>query len=251
MVIAQILSVDRKIGRIILAGIAVFAAAAIVVGFSIDMESALAVGGYVLAFGVALTILSRIAETLLSTVVGWLAATLFFLWSAAVLTAAALPTLSPPLAPPPCIIQFWKTCDLLQDKIAANKADALSLQAVVEASVQTTAQTEIEVLPDANKIDVGSHKVFIHFAGVIRREDIVSLASGLRSAGWAVNGRDGERLSVAQGLNEVRYSLESNKPFAEALARTITETGITSRAVETKQLGIIRPDTLEVWISRS
>lgn len=67
--------------------------------------------------------------------------------------------------------------------------------------------------------------VFIHFAGAINRQDIVATAATLVDAGWTVPWADngGERLTVAVGLNEIRYFNADDAQAAEELARQFAE----------------------------
>ena len=114
-------------------------------------------------------------------------------------------------------------------KAARNKGSSLSLPPYAEA---------------------GNRAVFIQFAGNIPRRQIVELNQALRQAGWNVQGASGERIATAAGLNEVRYSSEQDQAAAQALAATIAKAGIGNRPTSARQLDIIRPGTLEVWISR-
>jgi hypothetical protein len=93
-----------------------------------------------------------------------------------------------------------------------------------------------------------TQRVVIHFAGTITREGITALADRLRSSGWQVQG-DSQRIANAEGFNEVRYSAEADRAGAEALAAATTQAAVGARPVTTRQLSIIRPGILEVWIS--
>lgn len=94
------------------------------------------------------------------------------------------------------------------------------------------------------------HRIFIQFAGSIPRREIVVLNQALRDAGWDVQGASGERIASAVGLNEVRFSGPEDEPAADALSAALTRAHVSSQPVRKKQLSIIRPSTLEVWISR-
>lgn len=92
-------------------------------------------------------------------------------------------------------------------------------------------------------------RVFIQFAGRIAREDIVAFNRALRSQGWRVQGPSGERTASSIGVNEVRYSAAKDRPAAEALAAAANGAGLAGAPVAVKRVGIIRPNTLELWIS--
>lgn len=92
-------------------------------------------------------------------------------------------------------------------------------------------------------------KVYIQFAGLIERSEIVTLNQALRQAGWNVQGASGERTGVAAGLNEVRYA-GASRDAAEELAKALTETGLTG-TVTTREVPIVTGNVLEIWISRT
>lgn len=94
-----------------------------------------------------------------------------------------------------------------------------------------------------------TQRVFIHFAGTITREQITALAGTLRAGGWRVQGESGQRIPNATGYNEVRYSAETDRAAAEALAAALTRAAVAGAPVRTNRLSIIRPGVLEVWIS--
>lgn len=94
-----------------------------------------------------------------------------------------------------------------------------------------------------------AYEVYIQFAGGIARGEVVDLNHALRESGWNVQGPSGERIATAAGLNEVRYSRDADAEAAQALASALTQAGIAGRRVQARQLAIIEPDTLEVWIS--
>lgn len=93
-------------------------------------------------------------------------------------------------------------------------------------------------------------RVFIQFAGVLTREQITSLNTELRNTGWNTQGRSGERIATAFGLNEVRYAGE-NGQAAQGLADAINQAGIPlAKRVGIHRVSIIGTNNLEVWISR-
>lgn len=90
--------------------------------------------------------------------------------------------------------------------------------------------------------------VYIQFAGM-KREEIVTLNTQLRSIGWNVQGASGERTGVAATKREVRYG-GNNQEAAQRLADAVRGTGIVTDAVNTNKLPIIGAANLEIWISR-
>ncbi|WP_340644138.1 hypothetical protein [Phenylobacterium sp.] len=93
-------------------------------------------------------------------------------------------------------------------------------------------------------------RVYIQFAGSIARENVVGLNRALTTSGWTVEGGSGERTVKSAGLNEVRYRNEQDRQAAQALADAVTASGIAARPLTPKQVSIIQPGELEVWMSR-
>jgi hypothetical protein len=106
-------------------------------------------------------------------------------------------------------------------------------------------RTEAAVAADANYTQL----VFIQFAGSITRQEVRAANDLLRAAGWRVQGLSGERIATAAGLNEVRYSAQEDRAAAEALAAALTQARLGSAPVRARHVSIIRPGTLEAWIS--
>ncbi len=90
--------------------------------------------------------------------------------------------------------------------------------------------------------------VFIQFAGLLTRTQIVDLNSVLKSQGWLAQSASGERTVKAKDLNVVRFA-GSNADAARRLADAINATGLLDRQVEPKRTEIVGPKNLEVWIS--
>lgn len=93
-------------------------------------------------------------------------------------------------------------------------------------------------------------KVYIQFAGTFTREQITDFNGSLKAAGWNAQGKSGERLSSAAGLNEIRYqrgNAEAERA-ADALRTATLATGV-ARNLTLKPLPIIQRDVLEIWIS--
>jgi hypothetical protein len=136
-----------------------------------------------------------------------------------------------------------KTEELIQRPTAAVAAAPAEVNAA-EALAYVRQTPEYDVPKQAGH----NQKVYIQFAGSLDRAQITALNSALRDAGWDAQGRSGERLASSAGLNEVRYS-GANREAAAALAEAINAAGIAGARVEPKEVGIIKGDTLEAWIS--
>lgn len=123
-------------------------------------------------------------------------------------------------------------------------ADGSDATAITPERVRQIIDTEaIPILPSVNY----PQKVYIQFAGDLKREQIAALNQMLKQAGWAAQGASGERTSKAAGKAEVRYAGD-NAAVAQALADALNHSGLPIRKVSpsfNKTIG----DNLEVWIS--
>lgn len=110
-------------------------------------------------------------------------------------------------------------------------------------------QTVVKPIDLGDGTAVGPQTVYIQFAGLIDRAQIVALNGALKQAGWKVAGPSGERTGNAAGFNEVRYSSDANRAAAEALAKAVTTAGVGNRPVTIRKMSMIGGSTLELWLS--
>jgi hypothetical protein len=151
--------------------------------------------------------------------------------------------------------QWERLAELLKDSLTEAESDAQGVRSGTAGwstpvpQADTIRPTRTFDLPGAT----GSYRqrVFIQFAGLIQRPDIAALNRALAAGGWNVQGRDGERVGRAAGLNEVRYFADEDREAAIELARVLTMAGLGSRDVVAKRVARIVPGTLEAWISNS
>jgi hypothetical protein len=235
--IQNLLSLNRNAAIIVSAGIGVFAAAAIVSGWVTgDLDTAVTIAVAVIVAGVILTFLSFIlGDDILRRVIAWLIALVIFAYVGAIVVSAIAPGQTF-IAPTVCLVKFWQNC--------------YGVGGVLDAVAIAREQPVVRSVPAAVSIppslDLTRYKVFIQFAGY-RRDDIVKLATLLKSRGWNVQGASegGERLASANSLSEVRYSGASDAA-ARALADEIVASGV-KKTVSTRRING-GADTLEVWI---
>jgi uncharacterized membrane protein len=234
----MLLKVDKKSARLLIAGIAVLAGAALITTYKVDIQTLMLMGFYLVILGVVLVVAANaVNDPAQAKVLGWFV-TLLIIAVVSVMFVSAVFRQQGVLKPTYCLVRFWERC-----------ADA-------EAAVVTRNAPEIrEEVRQAPKEEVATagaasptHAVFIQFAGLITRESVIQMNQTLRGAGWKVQDPRGERIPDAQGLNEVRYARPEDRPAAEALAQAITASAITSTAVEARQFDV-GPTTLEAWIS--
>lgn len=266
-IINNILKTDPNTGNFILAGLAVFAAAAIVISFKLDIDYAVTIIAYLLAFAVIARFLASIEDPVMTKVLGRTITAIFTVYLCAILTSAALPGKTP-LAPVECMIKFWKNCPAQQDLIANSKApevpvSAEALAAKVSAETASTTKpggpvivqgtTTVAQSPSLSQsVDRKKYTVTTQFAGY-RREDVTVAAIALLDVGWRVQGAEkgGERVESAAGTAEVRYGSDADAAAAQQLANEVSATGIKANVKARKVTNItppIQPGALEVWI---
>lgn len=117
-------------------------------------------------------------------------------------------------------------------------------------SVLRSSEVQRHINAKSPEAITADRRVFIQFAGPITRSEIVDLNRSLHDAGWNVQGASGERIATALGLNEVRYSADADRAAAEALAAILGKSGIPGQSVTARRVKVVRPGTLEIWISR-
>lgn len=251
-VIQKLIATNPAVAKTILAGIAVFAAAAIVLSFKIDTDTAVLLGGYIIAFSFVVTILAGVLDdTFLTKVIGWVVTVILLLLLVIVIYGAVLPKYNP-FAPPVCIIRFWQPCDLAEDQASDRNDTPVAVKAVPEKTAEATAVTPGSSAPGTAapaSVDRGAFTILVQFAG-FRREDVTKATVALKAIGWNVPAasKGGQRTPIAAGLKEIRYRDAAEKAAAEQLATEINAMGIV-KGIATVQQDNIAPNTLEVWIS--
>jgi predicted acylesterase/phospholipase RssA len=104
---------------------------------------------------------------------------------------------------------------------------------------------------DARAFDRRNYKIWIQFAGRVKRDDMIDFAGRLNESWTNIPGasRGGERNSAAAGLNEVRYGPDADMFAAEQLAKDIFATGIVSELPKLQPVKMISGGSLEIWIN--
>ena len=219
---------------ILSAAIACFAAVAVIVKFGIDLQATIPSVVYVIVVGTVFYLLGRLLdEPLARRAASWCLAVFIVAWIGVFFWSR----LHPRNEAVACAVYFWAPCLVTADQIASDTARKPDLS-VPQAS-------------GFSKDVKAKYKVFIQFSG-FDRTTIVSLAQGLTKLGWIVQGANsgGERVDTAAQLAEVRYGDPSARPAAEALAAALNASKISAKEIKAVHLGIIKTDTLEVWIGQ-
>src|ERR1041385_4010040 len=237
-VLKELFRIDRRLGKVIYAGLAVLAAAAIVISWEIDIESAVRVGLYMLALAVAVFAIASIAgNPLLSLFLGWSFALMMILSAASLFVSAVFQPRW--IAPPYCLVKFWLPCSApggAGDEFAESKFTPVN-----------PVQPDVAP-PPANEVKTSEYRVFVQFAGVIRREDVRAMMKKLGDSGWQVQGAagGGERTTAAIGYNEIRYSSPDDEKAARKLAIEVQGANLVSKPIKVQKINGIRNKTLEV-----
>lgn len=273
-VFTDLLQVNAAAGKFIVAGVLLFAAAAIVAGFGLSPELGLRLGAYLVVAALVVTILSRLPGILV-TILGWFLMLLISAWLVAVTAQVISGNRVPGVATLRCLVfPLSEAC-----QISTRTADAGDLPPVtavtpvvpvapsgpssgpsfsVGTGSSSTTEEPIEepvVVPATGPPLGGPYRVFVQF-DEIERDSVKGLTTTLASGGWNVPSASlgGERLSTAQGLNEVRYFHPDDAESAEILAmRTEALLGIETvslRSLEGTQFATSgNRGLLEIWVS--
>ncbi len=109
-VIATLFSMDRKLAIPVLAGLAIFAAGAIVRTWGVDSGSSVLIGLYVVGFGTLLYLIAFIVnDRRLKKVLSWFI-TLFLMVVFIVFFISAVVPGQTMIAPTYCLARFWEAC---------------------------------------------------------------------------------------------------------------------------------------------
>lgn len=234
----ELIRLDRKVALPLVAGLAVIAAAAIAKTWQVDVPTVGLMGGYIAILGAALILFANwLNDPMTKRVLGWFL-TILLIASIAAFFISAVFRNQGLIKPTYCLVRFWEHCVEVEAAVVQRNAETIEAQTEVAAPPPPTGQPA-----------PAGYRVFIHFAGLITPESVASLNQSFREQGWGMQGDSGERLIAAQGFNEVRYSREQDRQAAERLAEALTATRISSGPVQVRQMNMIRPATLEVWIS--
>jgi hypothetical protein len=235
----DLLKMDPKVAKPLFAGIAVFAAVAVVGTFGVDRRTVGLMAIEIVGLGAVLMVLANVLnDKLLKKVLGWFVTLLIMALVTAFFVSAVFRHQGI-IKPVYCLSQIWKVCEDAEREVVSRNSEVIQQNVRVAPAAAATAKG----------VDPAAHIVSIRFAGLITRNNITGLNHALREGGWGLDGDSGERAERAQGLNQVRYSDPADRPAAEALAHMVSETAIASAAVEAKASPGVPPGVLELWIS--
>jgi predicted acylesterase/phospholipase RssA len=139
----------------------------------------------------------------------------------------------------------------LEDEIAASEQYRIRVQELERenANMRKLSPIQVQLPQPSNKSD---YRVWIQFAGDIKREEMIEFAKNIKSKWENTPGaeRGGERTSNAAGVNEVRFGPESDEGAAKRLTEDVRATGLVKSMREPRRVPQIAPGSLEIWVSR-
>ena len=248
----NLLDMDRKVALPLVAGLAVLATAAIATTWGVDLPTMGLMGLYLAALGVILIVVANaVRDPRMGKALGWFVTVLIMAIVSCFFVSAVFRRQGV-INPTYCLVRFWEPD--AEAGVVRRNAEAIETSLVQERGSGPVLPPPPPVqapgdVQNAFTFDISAYDVVIQFAGLLTRETITQLNSGLRARGWDMQSASGERIAAAQGLNEVRYASPGDRVAAEALASTINEARVTASPVQARPNPSIRPGTLEVWIS--
>lgn len=245
-ILSELLKVNPVVGNLILCGLAVIAAATIILQWNVDRDAAIAWASVILAIGIGLTILSRIfadkdyaaqarvlAWGLVASLVCWVC-----LWFGAVV--GLLPTVDR---------------DCLNPFVTCNKrlytAQGFHRWPVASAWIAGAHASELALprpiqLAQAPALNRSSYVIYLQFAGFVRT-DVQVLSANLKALGWRIPGE--ERTGAANQQNVIRYRSAADQAAAQALANDVNAQPALRNKVKLELNPTISAGTMEIWIS--
>ena len=252
--LSRLLKVDPKTGTFILTGLALLAAAAMALAFGSNIDDAVVLAVYIMAFAVAVTVLTFITQReIMRTTLSWIAIVAFGGWVAGLFGSVL--RMPPTLPLLPCYIRL-----------------PIELPAVCEARMTTTTTVIGEggnawlipgldgperiwtvqdpVLPPAPD----GVTVVLQFTDTVSRDATIPLTTELADLGWVVSdgAAGGELVSAGPDQNEVRYFRPEDSAAAVQLAETLYAQNPTAPIAvrDFTRLGsYARAGLLEVWLN--
>lgn len=249
-ILAELLKLDPKAGTVILSGLGVLAAAAMVLTLEMETSKLIYVGGVILAFSFVVFILKNLSG-LLATLVTWVVTLgvllLGVLFLIQALTSPAM--LTPPLVSAGC---FFSPMDPncraeLQVAAAEQSSEPMPEPVIIDdnsMSPNMPTQPAPFLPPEGNKI-------YLQYSGDIGRNEATLIKELTIENGW--NFQPWEQTSTAFGKQEIRFFHPEDGFFADMLAAQINDAGILSEPLIVRDFsgsGLTSPQKqLEIWVS--
>lgn len=142
---------------------------------------------------------------------------------------------------------------VLKDNEAASQQYRVRVLELQEELAELRRKLPPPVVVNSNaELDNDKYRVWIQFAGNIKREEMVDFGRKIQIKWKETPGaeRGGERTQNAAGLQEVRYGPEEDRAAAIRLTNDINAMEFISTMSEPRQFSKIPPRSLEIWVSR-
>ncbi|MEJ6403964.1 hypothetical protein [Yoonia sp. 2307UL14-13] len=259
-VIAQLFKVSPKIATMILAGVGLFAAAAIVLGFGFDMADLQLVAIYILIFATCVTVFTFILnDGRMRSTICWIVIVAFGGWTVGLFDSALqatgrLPSLPcyirmPIEHPQMCEVRLAPTIAVVGEQQEAR----LTLPAIRGPERLWLAQADVTAQP-ANPHLTANTNIYLQFTPNVPRQRVVDLAANLTDLNWHIEGGDkgGEQVKAGPDRNEVRYFHPGDQAAAMALAQSLHALNPTAPVAvrDFTRLRRAAPDgQLEIWVN--
>ncbi|WP_157033224.1 hypothetical protein [Loktanella sp. S4079] len=262
-ILSRLFKVSPKIAAFILAGLAVFAAAAIVLSFGSNIADLQVVAIYILVLAAVATVVAFILnDGLMRATICWICITAFGGWTIGLFDSALqisgrLPALPcyirlPVTHPDECLAQLAPTVA----EFGTEQQEAQRLPSL-QGSPERLWFAQATPAPNYKKADpalVSDTQIFVHFGDNVAQKDIETLADNLIALDWRIpdgNAR-GEQVENTPQRNEVRYFHPQDSDAAIALAETLyalsPDTPISVR--DFSRLGSYVPNgQFEIWVN--
>lgn len=261
-ILSRLFKVSPKIAAFILAGMGIFAAAAIVLSLGSDINDLSVVAIYIVAFATIATVFALILnDGLMRATICWIFIGAFGGWTVGLFDAALqisnrLPSLPcyirmPVELPEVCEARFTENLTVIGQQQDAG----LHLPDTNGPELLWFAQTDPVWPPaPADRMLAEDITIFIQFTPNIPRDQVVDLAANLGVLNWEIEGAPlgGEEVANGPKQNEVRFFHKQDSTAAVALAESLyalsPDAPIAVR--DFTRLGNYTPNgQLEIWIN--
>lgn len=251
--LSRLLKVDPKTGTFILTGLALLAASAMALAFGSDIDDAVVLAVYILAFALAVTVLAFISrQETMRTTISWIAIAAFGGWVVGLFGSVL--RMPPTLPQLPCYIrlpiELPAVCEarLTTTTIVIGNADQTWLWTPTGGPDQIWTVENHIIAPPAEMI------VVLQFTDTVSRDATITLTTALTGLGWTVSDgtAGGEQVSSGPDQNEVRYFRPEDSAAAIQLAEAIYAQNPTAPITvrDFTRLGsYAQTGLLEVWLN--
>ena len=254
--LSRLLKVDPKTGTFILTGLALLAAAAMALAFGSNIDDAVVLAVYILAFALAVTVLTFISrQETMRTTLSWIAIVAFGGWVAGLFGSVL--QLPPTLPPLPCYIRLpIELPEVCKERLGRHDGQ-------VGGTDNAWLWTPPDYGPGVDRIWTAQDPavlppdgvvVVLQFTDTVARDTTIALTTTLTDQGWVISDgtAGGEQVASGPDQNEVRYFRQEDRDAAYLLAEAIYAQFPSAPIdiIDFTRLGAYtRSGQLEVWLN--